>query len=90
MRGCSRLHLAAAEALQARRRPARGDSAAIAGHLHGAGDAADPEETARFGLLAATEAAAASAWDDALAHAEAAVALLDETGPRDRPRPTPR
>ena len=75
------VHLTAAEALQARRRPARGDSAAIAEHLHGAGSAADPEETARFGLLAATEAAALSAWDDAFGHAEAAVALLAETGP---------
>ena len=77
----SSLHLAAAEALQARQRPLRGDSAAIATHLHGAGSAADPEVTARFDLLAASEAAAAYAWDDALDHAEAAVALLDEAGP---------
>ncbi len=75
------VHLTAAEAIQARRRPMRGDSAAIAEHLQGAGSAADPEERARFGLLAATEAAAVSAWDDAFGHAEAAVALLAETGP---------
>ena len=37
--------------------------------------------TARFDLLAAAEAASAFAWDDALDHAEAAVALLDATGP---------
>ena len=77
----SSLHLAAAEALQERRRPVRGDSAAIAKHLHAAGSTADPEVTARFDLFAASEAAAAYAWDDALDHAEAAVALLDATGP---------
>ena len=75
------LHLQAAEALQARPRPQRGDAAAITAHLRAAGAAADPEVTARFGLRAATEAAAAFAWDDALEHADAAVDLLDRSGP---------
>lgn len=76
------VHLGAAEALQRSPRRVRGQAAAIADHLHGAGGAADPELTARFDLLAATEAASVFAWDDALGRAETAVALLGETGPR--------
>ena len=74
------LHLQAAEALAARPRPGRGVSAAVAAHLRAAGAAADPGETARYCLAAAREAGSVYAWDEAIEHAEAAVALLAETG----------
>ena len=73
------LHLQAAEALMSRPRRSRGGSAAIAGHLRAAGAAADPGETARYSLDAAREAGSVYAWDEAIEHAQAAVALLAET-----------
>lgn len=76
------VHLHAAQALATRARPGRSGHAAVATHLRLAGTAADPAETADACLLAASEAAAVQAWDDALDHAEAAVALLADTGDR--------
>ena len=69
-----RLHLRAARwALAERSR----DVAFAAVHMRAAGPAADPRETAEVSLDAAQAAASAYAWDEAVVHAEAAVAILD-------------
>ncbi|MFD4252129.1 BTAD domain-containing putative transcriptional regulator [Amycolatopsis thermoflava] len=76
-----RLHLRAAQLL--RDRPAETASAAV--HLRAAGPAADPLEAAELSLAAAGDAQRMYAWDEAIAHAEAAVAILDQAG---APAPT--
>ena len=75
-----RLHLRAADALESAglRRPA--DVAAAAAHLRAAGSLVDRERTASLSLRAADEAADLYAWDEAVGHAEAAVAILERAG----------
>ncbi|TVR34751.1 MAG: hypothetical protein EA388_08345 [Nitriliruptor sp.] len=75
-----RLHLRAADALEATglRRPS--DLAAAAGHLRAAGPFADRQRTASVSLRAAEASADLYAWDEAVGHAEAAVAILDRDG----------
>ncbi|WP_436498630.1 BTAD domain-containing putative transcriptional regulator [Actinokineospora sp. HUAS TT18] len=76
-----RLHLRAATALLESGRA--GDVVTAAVHLRAAGPAADPARAAEVSLQAADEARRLYAWDEAIAHAEAAVALLAD-GPADR------
>ncbi len=71
-----RLHVRAAEALQV----PGASVAAAAVHLRAAGPAADPEHAADLSLQAAEEAARLYAWHEAVDHAEAAVAVLDQAG----------
>ncbi|MFG1820137.1 BTAD domain-containing putative transcriptional regulator [Kribbella sp. NPDC049174] len=71
-----RLHVRAAEALQL----PGATVAAAAVHLRAAGPAADPEQAADLSLQAADEAARLYAWHEAVAHAEAAVDVLDQAG----------
>ena len=75
-----RLHLRAADALESAglRRPS--DLAAAAGHLRAAGPFADRRRTASLSLRAAEASADLYAWDEAVGHAEAAVAILDRDG----------
>lgn len=75
-----RLHLHAADALEAVGAPGPSDRAAIAVHLRAAGSLVDAERAARASLQAAAETAALYAWDEAVAHAEAAVAILSHAG----------
>nr|WP_281353686.1 AAA family ATPase [Phytoactinopolyspora mesophila] len=72
-----RLHLRAAQALERAgfRRPA--DVAAAAVHLRSAGSLGDRERAAALSLQAADATARLYAWDEAVAHAEAAVSILD-------------
>jgi DNA-binding SARP family transcriptional activator/tetratricopeptide (TPR) repeat protein len=71
-----RLHLRAAMALEAAglRRPA--DVASAAMHLRSSGPLGDRQRAARLSLEAADSAAEVYAWDEAVTHAEAAVAIL--------------
>jgi DNA-binding SARP family transcriptional activator len=79
------LHLRAAEALEAQGLRRRGEVAAAAVHLRSAGRLADPVRAAEASLRAADAAAEVYAWDETIAHAEAAVAILaDEGAPRSR------
>ncbi|TCO32475.1 transcriptional regulator [Kribbella steppae] len=71
-----RLHVRAAEAMQL----PGATVAAAAVHLRAAGPAADPEQAADLSLQAADEAARVYAWHEAVAHAEAAVDVLDQAG----------
>ena len=75
-----RLHRRAADALEAGglHRPA--DVAAVAAHLRAAGSLVDRERTASLSLRAADEAAQVYAWEEAVGHAEAAVAILEHAG----------
>jgi tetratricopeptide (TPR) repeat protein len=74
------LHLRAADVLESQGLKRGADVAAAAGHLRAAGSLADRERAAELSLRAADEAADLYAWDEAVAHAEAAVALLDHAG----------
>ncbi|HWM02073.1 MAG TPA: BTAD domain-containing putative transcriptional regulator, partial [Actinophytocola sp.] len=69
-----RLHLRTATALLESGRASDVVTAAV--HLRAAGPAADPVRAAEVSLLAADEARRLYAWDEAIAHAEAAVGLL--------------
>ena len=71
-----RLHLRAAEAIEQSglRRPA--DIASAAVHLRSSGPLGDRERAASLSLEAANAAAQLYAWDEAIAHAEAAIAIL--------------
>lgn len=71
-----RLHLAAAQALEA----TGGAASAVAVHYRQAGAAAEPATAVAASLLAAEEARRTYAWTEAAAHWEAAVDLLDDTG----------
>ena len=75
-----RLHLRAADALEADGLQRTADVAAAAAHLRAAGRLADRERTAKLSLEAAEAAADVYAWDEAVGHAEAAVAILDHAG----------
>ncbi len=75
-----RLHLLAADALQAAGLRRAEHVAAAAGHLRAAGALADRKRTADLSLQAADAAADLYAWDEAIGHAEAAVAILDHAG----------
>lgn len=81
-----RLHLRAADALESSglHRPA--DVAAAAAHLRSAGSLVDRERTAGLSLRAADAAAELYAWDEAVGHAEAAVAILEHAGAPDGKR----
>ncbi|MGH3877493.1 MAG: BTAD domain-containing putative transcriptional regulator [Actinophytocola sp.] len=72
-----RLHLRAATALLESGRTSDVVTAAV--HLRAAGSAADPVQAADVSLRAAEEARRLYAWDEAVAHAEAAVGLLSHT-----------
>jgi DNA-binding SARP family transcriptional activator len=74
------LHLHAAEALKSRPQLAHGGHAAIARHLRAAGSAADPQEAARYSLLAAEDARTVYAWDEAIEYAEYATEVLGRAG----------
>lgn len=71
-----RLHLRAAEAIEQSglRRPA--DIASAAVHLRSSGPLGDREHAASLSLEAANAAAQLYAWDEAITHAEAAIAIL--------------
>ncbi|HEU4348470.1 MAG TPA: BTAD domain-containing putative transcriptional regulator, partial [Actinoplanes sp.] len=71
-----RLHLRAAQALHGGGPGRRADVITAAVHLRAAGSAADPVQAAQLSLRAADEARRLYAWDEAVAHAEAAVDLL--------------
>ena len=75
-----RLHLRAADALEAAGLHRTSDVAAAAGHLRAAGGLADHQRAARLSLQAAEESADLYAWEEAVGHAEAAVAILDHAG----------
>ncbi len=75
-----RLHLRAADALEAAGLHRTADVAAAAAHLRAAGALADRQRTADLSLRAAEAAAGLCAWDEAAGHAEAAVAILDHGG----------
>ncbi|RBM14694.1 hypothetical protein DI005_28835 [Prauserella sp. PE36] len=80
-----RIHVRAARALLARRPGRAQDVIAAAAHLRRAGAAADPVEAADVALRASDEAARLYAWDEAVGHAETAVAILGDGGaPPDR------
>jgi DNA-binding SARP family transcriptional activator len=72
-----RLHLRVAQALLDR---GGNDVAAAAVHMRQAGAAADPLRAADLSLRAAAEARRLYAWDEAIAHAEAAVEILERAG----------
>lgn len=75
-----RLHLRAADALEGAGLRRAADVAAAAAHLRAAGALADRKRTADLSLRAADAAAGLYAWDEAVGHAEAAVAILDHAG----------
>ncbi len=74
--GLRRLHAQAARALMSRFRAGSGKSPEVAVHLQAAGSAADPNEAAEWSLLAAHEAKAVFAWDEAIEQADAAFDLV--------------
>jgi tetratricopeptide (TPR) repeat protein len=74
------LHLRAADALEAAGLQRAADVAAAAVHLRAAGRLIDRTRAAQASLRAADEAAGMYAWDEAIAHAEAAVAILANAG----------
>ena len=79
-----RLHAQAARALMSRFRAGSGKSPEVAMHLQAAGSAADPNEAAEWSLLAAQEARAVFAWDEAIQHADAAFDLLQGSASDER------
>ncbi len=79
-----RLHAQAARALMSRLRVGSGKSPEVAVHLQAAGSAADPDEAAQWSLLAAQEAKAVYAWDEAIQHADAAFDLLQGSASDER------
>jgi predicted ATPase len=87
-----RLHLRAAEAVQAAGPTDAARVAAVALHLRLAGPLADPAEAVELSLRASEAAEGVYAWDDAVTHLRAAVDLLDRAGgpPAERARLTER
>lgn len=75
-----RLHVRAAQALRHGERGRAPDLAAAAVHLRAAGPAADPPDAADVSVAAAAEAQRVYAWDEAVAHVEAAVEILEQAG----------
>ena len=75
-----RLHLRAADVRAATGMGHPTTRAAAAVHLRAAGSLVEPERAARASLEAAQETAALYAWDDAIAHAEAAVTIRRQAG----------
>ncbi len=75
-----RLHLRAADALESTGMHRPADVAAAAAHLRAAGSLVDRERTASLSLRAADASAGLYAWDEAVGHAEAAVAILEHAG----------
>lgn len=75
-----RLHLRAADALEGTGLRRVADTAAAAAHLRAAGSLVDRTRTAEVSLRAAEETASVYAWDEAVGHAEAAVAILAHAG----------
>ena len=74
------LHARAAEILATAGSGHPTNRAAAAVHLRAAGALVEPERAARASLEAAVETAALYAWDDAIAHAEAAVTIRRHAG----------
>jgi DNA-binding SARP family transcriptional activator/ATP/maltotriose-dependent transcriptional regulator MalT len=83
-----RLHLRAAEAIQAAGPTDAARVAAVALHLRLAGPLADPAEAVELSLRASEAAEGVYAWDDAVTHLRAAVDLLERAGgpPAERAR----
>ncbi|WP_238011872.1 BTAD domain-containing putative transcriptional regulator [Dactylosporangium sp. AC04546] len=75
-----RLHLRVARALQAGDGPPAARLSAAAVHLRAAGPFADRAEAVDCSIRAAEAARDLYAWEEAAAHAEAALARLDDTG----------
>lgn len=73
-------HLRAAAALDPGDELRPTDLTAAAAHLRAAGDLADPEHVAATSLRAADAAAEVFAWDEAVDHAEAALAARTHAG----------
>jgi DNA-binding SARP family transcriptional activator/energy-coupling factor transporter ATP-binding protein EcfA2 len=83
-----RLHLRAAEAIEAAGPPDATRVATIALHLRLAGPLADPAKAVALSLRASEAAEGVYAWDDAVTHTRAALELLDRGGgpPAERAR----
>jgi tetratricopeptide (TPR) repeat protein len=78
-----RLHLKAAEAIEARRaKSIDAHLSELAAHFRMAGAAADPEKAIDYSLQAGEAARRVAAWEEAVHHWKAGVELLDETGDR--------
>jgi DNA-binding SARP family transcriptional activator/energy-coupling factor transporter ATP-binding protein EcfA2 len=83
-----RLHLRAAEAIEAGGPPDATRVATVALHLRLAGPLADPAKAVELSLRASEAAEGVYAWDDAVTHLRAALDLLDRGGgpPAERAR----
>jgi DNA-binding SARP family transcriptional activator/energy-coupling factor transporter ATP-binding protein EcfA2 len=75
-----RLHLRAAEAIEAAGPPDATRVATVALHLRLAGPLADPAKAVELSLRASEAAEGVYAWDDAVSHLRAALELLDRGG----------
>ncbi|HVE91728.1 MAG TPA: AAA family ATPase [Actinomycetota bacterium] len=76
-----RLHLKAAEAIEkVHARDLSGHVAALAVHLRNAGAAAPADRTIRYSIDAAAAAAGVFGWEEAIAHLEPALELMQEEG----------
>ena len=82
-----RLHLKAATSIEAAHAThIEPHVTALARHLRAAGAAADPEKTIEYSVRALKAAASLFAFDEGIAHGEAALELMEEQGTAGEPR----
>ncbi len=83
-----RLHLRAAEAIEAvhGQHATTGHIAALATHYRNAGAVADPEKAISYSVRAAEAATAVFAWEEAVAHYEGVLQVLELTSSEDARR----